>query len=509
MLLAGGAAACKGASPEIALSKTLGSESDEIAIESIPVPAENGPKLVALGVDVPVLERPKKDATVIGALRFGGAVARADKPVKSTPECAGGYYPVRPRGFVCADATVSLDQQGATMPEPQLERALPYRFATVKSATPLYPRIPSAAEQSENEPGLDKHLSKAAKLSPSSLRAGSNDVPVDERGVPTGRAVIAKSGVGVGSDGKRTPASYFDFGAPLTPKTGDDRAAAAITAMVLRRGSGLALVGATTAEGPSGPRSFGVTTDGHYVPLDRLEPALGSTFHGVDLTKEKGLPLGFVLRHEVSPFSLKKGKAERVEDEEVERRTALHLTGRFRTVDNVRYEEAEDGLWFRDKDLIKVVKRTKFPDFVAEGAKWIDVSLALQTMTLYEGKKPIYTTLISSGRDMLGDPATTESTVQGTFTVVRKATSWKLDPQEVEGAYDVLDAPYVLEFAPGFAITGSYWSDPAGEARSFHNVTASPIDARRVFTWAGAEVPTGFRWFAPKPDETITVHVRK
>jgi hypothetical protein len=110
---------------------------------------------------------------------------------------------------------------------------------------------------------------------------------------------------------------------------------------------------------------------------------------------------------------------------------------------------------------------------------------------------------------MLGDPATTESTVQGTFTVVRKATSWKLDPQEVEGAYDVLDAPYVLEFAPGFAITGSYWSDPAGEARSFHNVTASPIDARRVFTWAGAEVPTGFRWFAPKPDETITVHVRK
>ncbi|NUP13655.1 MAG: L,D-transpeptidase [Polyangiaceae bacterium] len=508
LLLAGGAVACKGAKADVSLSKSIGNEADEVDIEKIPVPAENGPKLVAKKADVPVLERPRKDAPVVGALRYGAAVARADKPVKRTPECDGGYYPVRPRGFVCADASVGLDAT-STLPAPDTSRALPYRYATVKSATPLYARMPTVDEQVESEPGIEKHLAKAAKAAPPSLRAGSNDVPVDERGVPTGRAVIAKSGIGVGADGKRTAASYFDFGGPTTVPSSDERASGAVVAMVLRRGSGVALVGSASGEGPAGSRAFGVTPDGFFVPIDRVDPALGSTFHGVDLTKEKGLPIGFVLRHEVAPYTLGKGKAERLDDEELERRSHVFLTGRFRTVDGVRYEEAEDGVWLRDKDLLKVVKRSKFPDFVTEGKKWLDVSLALQTMTLYEGKKPVYATLMSSGKDMVGDPATSASTQQGTFTVLRKSTTATLDPKELDQAYDVLDAPYAIEFAPGFAITGTYWSDPVGEARSFHNVALTPIDARRVFAWAGADVPDGFRWFVPREDEAITVHVRK
>ena len=146
---------------------------------------------------------------------------------------------------------------------------------------------------------------------------------------------------------------------------------------------------------------------------------------------------------------------------------------------------------------------------MSAGTKWIDVGLALQTLTLYEGKKAIYTTLMSSGRDVVGDPATTASTLQGTFPLVRKAIATHVDSREVDSAFDVLDAPYALEFSPGYAIVGSYVGDPAGEARGYHDVTLTPIDAHRVFSWAGAEVPRGWRWFAPKPEESITVHVRK
>lgn len=511
-LVAFGAPACKRASGDIALAKkaALADEAaDDGTVPNVPMPAENGPKLVALRADVPVLERPKKDAPAVGALRFGGAVARAAEPFKRTTECEGGYYPVRPRGFVCADASVSLDGTGELVKAPNVDQALPYRYATAVTATPLYARVPSLTEQIENEPSLERHLAKLGKSSPKGLKAGANDVPLDERAVPSGVATLAKTSQGVAADGKRTTASYFDASLEMSPPSIAERQAGPPVAMVLRKGSGVAIVGVTSVAGPSGPRRFGITPDANLIPLDRVEPALGSTWHGVDLTKEKGLPLGFVLRHEVCPYALSKAKARRLEDDEVDRRSHVFLTGRFRTVDNVRYEETEEGVWFREKDLIKVIKRSKFPDFVKEGSKWVDVSVALQTMTLYEGKKPVYTTMISTGKDMLGDPATSASTQLGVFTVQKKAITLPLDSREVEQAYDVQHAPYALEFAPGFAITGSYWSDPGGEARMFHNVAVNPVDAHRLYAWAGPEVPSGFRWIAPKADETITINVRK
>ncbi len=499
------AAGCKGGSKDAPLSKAaLAEETDEKP--DVPVPPENGPRLGSSRSEIPVLERPKADAPVIGAVRAGGSVARADKPYKKTKACEGGYYPVAPRGFVCATPDVSLEAK--TFVEVDTGKALPFRHGLAKSATPLYARIPTPKEQEDNEPDLFKHLARAAKEKPKSLRAGANDVPLDERGVATGPAVIAKAGDGIGEDGRRTNASHFAFaGAPKEPPASDP--SVPLVAAVLRRGSGVAVAATFETEGPGGPRTFGLTADGRYVAIDRLDPALGSTWHGVDITEDKGLPLGFVLRHEVCPYELARGKAKRLEDEEVERRHVVHLTGRFRTVDAVRYEEAEGGVWFREKDLIKVVKRTKFPEFVADGKKWVDISLALQTMTLYEGKKPIYATLVSSGSDMLGDPTTTASTIQGTFNVTRKALSMHLDPRETQQAYDIFDAPWVLEFSPGFAITGSYWSDPGGEARMFHDVALTPIDARRLFQWAGPSVPVGWKWVAPDAGETITIHVRR
>ena len=498
---------CKKANADIALSKQAGApDVDNGTIPSVPVPAENGPKLVALSASVSVYERPFKSAPVIGSLRFGAQVARAPEAFKKNAECEGGFYPVRPRGFVCADAAVSLES-AEIAPAPDTTKALPYRYASVKSATPLYSRLPTRSEQIENEPGLERHLAKVAKREPVSLRAGANDVPLDERGVPTGIASITKGAEGIGEDGKRTASTFFEFAASAPAPALPDRGA--IVAMVMRRGSSMAITGSVSTEGPSGPRQFGITPEANYIPLDKVEPILGSTWHGVDLTKEKSVPIGFVLRHEVSPYSLGKGKAKRLDDEEVEKRPAVFLTGRFRTVESVQYDEAEDGTWFRSKDLIKVVKRTKFPDFVQAGSKWVDVSLALQTITLYEGKKPIYTSLISSGKDMLGDPATSAATLQGTFSVAKKATSLTIDPREVDQAFDVFHAPYGLEFSPGFAIVGSTWSDPQGEARGFHNIALTPIDAHRLYSFAGPEVPTGWSFITPTADETITVHVRK
>src|SRR5262249_45320798 len=147
-----------------------------------------------------------------------------------------------------------------------------------------------------------------------------------------------------------------------------------------------------------------------------------------------------------------------------------------RTVDGIRFEEAEEGYWLRAQDLTVVVRRTKFPDFAKGSQKWLDVSLANQTITAYEGKKPPFATLISSGRDMLGDPQQTAATPRGTFRVRSKHLSFGIDPREVRQAFDVSDAPWVLALDGDFAITATYWSE-VGEAQGYHNIALSPIDA--------------------------------
>jgi hypothetical protein len=505
-LLFAAVAGCKGANADVSLSKTAG-KPDETGIPNIPPPPADGPKLYATRAGVAVMDRPRKDGQMLGSLRVGAPVVRADKPYRTDESCPLGWYPIRPKGFVCSS-------DGATFGEPasavgfDAALPLPHRYARVKSATPLYARIPTRDEQIENEPDLEKHLAKSKGDKPVT-RAGANDVPLDESGVPTGVAVIKKTAPGVGDDGRRTEATYFAVPLAAPPTIAPDRLAGPLVSRPLRRGSALAVIGTFDAEGPEGMRRFGATTDGFIVPIDRLEPAMGSTFAGVDLTKDKTLPVGFVLRHEAAPYAMKRGKAERLEDDELDFRAALYLTGKFRTVDGVRYEEADDGRWLRDKDVIKIIKRSKFPDFVADGVRWVDVSLALQTMTLYEGRKPVYATLVSSGADVLGDPATSAATAQGVFKVTRKSLGAPLDPLETQNNFDVLDAPWQLDLAPGVAFVGSYWSDSFGEARSYHDIALSPIDAHRLFAWTGPEMPEGWSTTSVGEAETIIVNVRK
>jgi hypothetical protein len=194
-------------------------------------------------------------------------------------------------------------------------------------------------------------------------------------------------------------------------------------------------------------------------------------------------------------------------EDELDRRAAVPLTGKFRTVDGLRFEETRDGAWLRAKDLVMVVKRHKLPEFARGGQKWLDVSVATQTLTAYEGTKPIYATLVSTGRDQLKDPATSASTARGTFKVLSKHVTRALDPREVQGSFDVADAPWVMEFEPGHALVGMYWGDGVGEASTFHAVALAPIDAHRIWSWADPPLPEG--WSAVYGgDESTIVSVR-
>jgi hypothetical protein len=475
----------------------------------VPVPPADGPKLYVLRHGERVADKPTEGAQIIGWLRAGAAVARSEAAL-SHSGCDGGWYAVRPRGFVCHGEGTSLTGGPTTLTEPATTIALPYRYATVSGATPIYGRLPTVEEQHEAEPDLKKHFARRGRQETSAIGHASTDVPLDKNGMPSGPPVLLADSIGVDGDGNRTTVSYLDFGPDLAPPptalsvlTGDAKIGA------LKKGSTFAVVGTVLmAEGPSGQRRFALTPAGTLVPLDRLEPAPGTTYHGIDL-REEGLPLAFVNKFESEAWSLvEKADPEPLEDELV-RRTPIPLTGRFRTVQGVRYDETKQSHWLRARDIIRVEKRHKLPDFVTAQQKWIDVSIAMQYAVLYEGRKPVYAMLISSGRDVLEDPETTSSTPLGTFRVRAKHVTRDLDSLEVERSFDVSDAPWVVELDSGNAFVGSVWGDRIGQATTHKDIALTPIDAHVLYRWVDLETPEGWRGVAGGEAEGPIVNVRR
>src|SRR5262249_8882323 len=78
------------------------------AFAHVPVPPADGPKLFALPAGASVFDRPSTAARKIGELRVGAAVARSRDPITRS-DCEGGWYAVRPRGFVCVGPGATLD----------------------------------------------------------------------------------------------------------------------------------------------------------------------------------------------------------------------------------------------------------------------------------------------------------------------------------------------------------------------------------------------------------------
>jgi hypothetical protein len=122
------------------------SAAEDESIPNLPEPAANGPKLGAVANVTPVLERPASGARQLGYLHAGGRVARAPEPY-SRRGCGGGWYPVRPRGFVCATESATVDMAHPTLAAmalaPNLDQPLPYAYARTRLETPLFERDPA------------------------------------------------------------------------------------------------------------------------------------------------------------------------------------------------------------------------------------------------------------------------------------------------------------------------------------------------------------------------------
>jgi lipoprotein-anchoring transpeptidase ErfK/SrfK len=293
------------------------------------------------------------------------------------------------------------------------------------------------------------------------------------------------------------------------------------------------------------------------IPATKVKPETGSRFHGIELGSETQLPLAFVTHKSAHTYKLIKDKDEARPDETLPFRAVVPLTGNARIKASQRYFQLSRApqRWLAAPEIAVVSEPPDFPPEADKGQKWIDVSLVRQTLVLYEGRKPVYATLVSTGRDGTGDPKTTLSTPQGSFRIRSKHVAAAMDSEEnsslaggtraaaaptkasndaaatvarlkkaqasgeklseddkirlknIEkgrdpeygvttrrgsGGFELRDVPWIQYFAAGYALHGAYWHDVFGTPRSHGCINLAPIDARYVFFWTTPTLPEGW-----------------
>jgi lipoprotein-anchoring transpeptidase ErfK/SrfK len=247
-------------------------------------------------------------------------------------------------------------------------------------------------------------------------------------------------------------------------------------------------------------RLFGLTTEHDLLPLDRTRVVVPSAFRGVELSGDASLPAAFVMnryagRHRPSE------SGELQQDGWFDHRSGVVLTGKARAGGLV---ETAEGDWVANAALRRIERRESFPSFATGDRKWLDISIRDQSLVAYSGRRPVYVTLVSTGRGGMGDPEKVDATVRGTFMIHYKAVSSTMDGDEDRAdSYTLKDVPFVQYFHKGYALHGTYWHDEFGKLRSHGCVNLSPADAAWLFEWTDPPVPEN--WHAVLNKERGTV----
>jgi lipoprotein-anchoring transpeptidase ErfK/SrfK len=169
----------------------------------------------------------------------------------------------------------------------------------------------------------------------------------------------------------------------------------------------------------------------------------------------------------------------------------------------------EDSGWMLARDLARP-RLAPMPAEVTEpGERWIDVDSSAQTLVAYEGARPVYATLVSSGRGPANGPSATPAGVHRIWVKLFTSDMANVQSQDIDPHYSLEDVPYVQFFDGAVALHGTYWHGDFGHPRSHGCVNLSPLDARWLFDFTEPRVPAG--WAAAYPaaiDQGSVVRVR-
>lgn len=260
----------------------------------------------------------------------------------------------------------------------------------------------------------------------------------------------------------------------------------------LEQGFAVAILEEKTAHG----EKWGRTKKGRWIAMRELVPARPFLFHG-ELVDGDTLDLAWVTSDKASVYASDKadkatGALTRFEKVAVKEEKGSGANA------VIRVEGAQSG-WVKAKDLSRARLSPPPAEIGGDAAteRWIDVDLAQQTLVAYEGKRPVFATIVSTGK---GPPRTEFATPPGAHRVWVKIFTTKMDnleKEDIEKHYALEDVPWVQFFDKAVALHGVFWHRDLGHIHSHGCVNLAPLDARWLFAFTGPHLPAG--WTAAYP----------
>jgi hypothetical protein len=253
--------------------------------------------------------------------------------------------------------------------------------------------------------------------------------------------------------------------------------------------------------------ALGLTTEMQLVPLDRIERVHESPFAGIALGDAVKLPVVFVKSRGAFLYAGDPTSSGLRPERPLAYREAVPITGERVRSGGVSYLRTQSGAWLLDRHLVRIDAKRPPRRFDVPGRTWLDVSLSKQTLVAYDGERPVYATLVSTGAGGLGDPIETRATVQGEFRIHTKHVTATMRGREVGDEFDLSDVPYVQYFSEGYAIHAAYWHDAFGTPKSHGCINLSPADARVLFHFTDPPVPRAWHGaFSLRQGSLISIH---
>lgn len=478
----------------------------------------------------------------LGYLRYGEKAPVMPEAHRKS-NCPEGWYELLAGGFVCGKhATLDLEHPRFKHAKaPDRDGPLPYTYGVnASNGTPLYRQVPSHEERMKLEPWIAKAAAEAAarKKAKEAKDKGADDSPYATASVnatssaacidcgrsPSGHATDAGAesaaiGDSAGDSKPDTPWYLKDApdGGPPPITLSDLQETDGPIARRMVKGFFLSLDHQFGAGGATWWKTIG----GLVAPAERVYATKPATeFHGVWLGKDAGtfatkngvarridkLPVGFALVHAKKYALDEKRRHAAATGESVDRFAAVGLTGETAAVGGTDYWQTDEGWWMRAADGTKT-EPGPAPDRLGESEKWIDVNLRRQTLVAFEGDRPVFATIVSSGRK-------DHDTPPGSFRIREKHIAATMDGDAdtaTDGPYSIEDVPYIEYFNAGYALHGAFWHAELGRIKSHGCVNMAPWDSKAIFRWTDPQLPEGWHAvFATKehPGTRVVVHER-
>ena len=255
------------------------------------------------------------------------------------------------------------------------------------------------------------------------------------------------------------------------------------------------------------------TAKGLWVARRDLVPARPSPFHGEVLASDH-LDFGWIVADHAAVWASPSTKQKPTGTHPRFERVAVRGTNDDAAAGTSAHGERaapsamlqiDDASWVLARDVARPSVSPPPPDVSGVAERWIDVDTATQTLVAYEGARPVYATLVSTGRGPAGTDTATPLGIHRIWVKLRTSDMDNVEREDLTQHYSMQDVPFVQFFDGAVALHGTYWHGDFGRVHSHGCVNLSPVDSRWLFGFTEPRLPDGWSAVLPTPATPATV----